>query len=201
MTQASLTTRLIEAADSVLVVIDMQDSFFDKYDSAVSQRAIGRAAWLLQVAGQIGVPVVAMAEDIARLGPLTPRIQQALPDGTQVHDKNVFGCGDQPAILQAIRATGRGTAILVGVETDVCVCHSALSLMQNGFDVAVVEDATATTAGDQGTGLARIRGAGAVICSSKSLFYEWMRSVSGCAALADQAPALQDAALPEALQL
>ena len=183
-----LWRRLIDVADCVLVLIDMQDSFFDKYEKAKSEEVITKAVWLLRVAANNDVPVVAMAEDIPNMGNLTDRIAKALPEGTTVFNKDFFGCGDQVEILKAIKATGRGTANLIGVETDVCVAHSALSLMQHDFDVAVVRDVTATTVGDQDIGLMRIRDAGGFICSVKSLYYEWMRSVTGCMSHNDMDP-------------
>ena len=196
-----LRRRLIEVADCVLVLIDMQDSFFDKYEKAKSEEVITKSVWLLRVAGNNGVPVVAMAEDIPNMGNLNDRITHALPKGTTVFNKDFFGCGDQVEILKAIKATGRGTAILIGVETDVCVAHSALSLMQHDFDVAVVGDVTATTVGDQDIGLMRIRDAGGLICSVKSLYYEWMRSVTGCMSHNDMDPNFKNIALPPTLIL
>lgn len=197
----SLQKRLIAADDSVLVVIDMQDSFFDKYEKSRSEEVITKAVWLLRVAQNMDIPIVAMAEDIPHAGNLNDKIARALPKKTNTFNKDVFGCGDQLEICEAIKATGRGTAILIGMETDVCVAHSALSLMEHGFDVAVVRDATATTAGDEDIGLMRIRDAGGVICSVKSLYYEWMRSVTGCIALIDKDPDLEDVARPYTLVL
>ena len=196
-----LRRRLIDVADCVLVLIDMQDSFFDKYEKAKSEEVITKAVWLLRVAANNDVPVVAMAEDIPNMGNLTDRIAKALPEGTTVFNKDFFGCGDQVEILKAIKATGRGTAILIGVETDVCVAHSALSLMQHDFDVAVVGDVTATTVGDHDIGLTRIRDAGGLITSLKSLYYEWMRSVTGCVTHNDKDPNLKNTLLPSNLIL
>ncbi len=196
-----LQKRLIDAADSVLVVIDMQDSFFNKYEKAKSEEVISKALWLLRVAQKIGVPVIAMAEDIPHSGNLNVRIAQALPVEANLFNKDFFGCGNQPDIRDALKATGRGTAVLIGMETDVCVAHSAISLIEHGFDVAVVQDATATTAGDENIGLMRIRGAGGVICSVKSLYYEWLRSVSGICALLEKDPDLEGVALPDGLVL
>jgi nicotinamidase-related amidase len=192
---------LIDVADCVLVFIDMQDSFFDKYEKAKSEEVITKAVWLLRVAGNNDVPVVAMAEDIPNMGNLTDRIAEALPERTTVFNKDYFGCGDQVEILEAIKTTGRGTAILIGVETDVCVAHSALSLVKHDFDVVVVQDITATTVGDQSIGLTRIRDAGGLITSLKSLYYEWMRSVTGCVTHNDKDPNLKNTPLPSNLIL
>ena len=174
-----LTQRLIDVDDCLLVVIDIQDSFLDKYDNTVSDQLLAKVEWLLQVAALLRVPVVAMAEDITFTGELNSRIQNALPGQTKVFDKNAFGLADNPEILDAVKATARSTAILVGVETDVCVCQSALGLLEQGFQVAVVADAVATTSeADQETGIGRMREAGVAVTSVKALYYEWLRSVS-----------------------
>ncbi|MFY9238202.1 MAG: isochorismatase family protein [Roseovarius sp.] len=196
-----LKTRLIEANECVLVVIDMQDSFFNKYEREKSQAVISKTAWLIRAANSIGIPIVPMAEDIPNSGPLNEKITAALPAEAHVFNKDVFGCGDQPEILEAIKATGRNTAVLVGMETDVCVAHSALSLMGKGYDVVVVADATITTAADQEIGLMRIRDAGGVLCSVKSIYYEWLRSVSGCYALLDVNTDLEARDLPPTVVL
>ena len=58
-----LLAGLIDVDDSLLVVIDVQDHFLDKYDAARARDVVARIAWLLRVAEVLAVPVVAMAED------------------------------------------------------------------------------------------------------------------------------------------
>ena len=175
---SNVQQHLVDVNDSVLIVIDIQDSFLEKYDHAESQTMVNKVAWLLKLSHALSVPIVAMAEDIENAGSLTQPILDALPEGTMVHDKNVFGLCDNSDIFAATELTGRKTAILVGLETDVCVTHSALGLLQNGYQVVALKDGMATTAGDEEIGLSRMSGAGVVISSIKSIFYEWMRSVS-----------------------
>jgi nicotinamidase-related amidase len=84
---------------------------------------------------------------------------------------------DEPTIAAAVAQTGRKTAVLIGLETDVCVAQSAIGLMEQGYRVAVVADATGSPAAGHEIGLNRMRQAGAILVSTKSLFYEWMRTV------------------------
>ncbi|MEP7190594.1 MAG: isochorismatase family protein [Roseiflexaceae bacterium] len=123
------------------------------------------------------MPLVVTAEDIAREGGIDPQVVRALPAGIQAHNKMVFDLAADPAILAAIAQTGRKTAVLVGLETDVCVAHSALGLLENGYQVVVVADATGSPGTAHGFGLERAAQAGALLTSVKSLFYEWMRTV------------------------
>jgi nicotinamidase-related amidase len=105
-------------------------------------------------------------------------VAERLPPGTRAFNKMVFGLAADEDIMAALRATGRGTAILAGLETDVCIAHSALGLLQQGYGVAVVADASGSPGTGHAVGLERVRGAGAVVLSAKSLYFEWVRTVA-----------------------
>ena len=66
---------------------------------------------------------------------------------------------------------------MIGYETDVCITHSALGLMDLGYKVVVIADATGSPDEAHQIGLERIRAAGGIIVSAKSLYYEWVRTV------------------------
>jgi nicotinamidase-related amidase len=200
-TEQCIKNSLVELDDSVLIVIDVQDTFLRKYDRTRSEEIVARVVWLLQAAHLLDVPVVAMAEDIGNSGGLNHKVHAALPEGTVVHDKDAFGLTYNAEILDAVEATGRKTAILVGMETDVCVSQSAIGLINHGYRVAVLEDAVATTESDEAIGLARMCEAGAAVCSVKSLCYEWLRSVSNARRLEELAPELENQLLPDSLRL
>ncbi len=192
--------RLIEADDTVLVLIDIQDHFLNKYDNAKTQALLGKVVWILKAAEILNIPVVAMAEDIPNTGPLNAIIADALPTGTPVHNKDAFGLAHNPEILAAIEATGRKTAVLVGMETDVCVAQSALGLLDEGYRVAVLKDAVATAEWDEEIGLSRMRDAGAIVTSVKAVYYEWIRTVSKARRMDNESPALE-AVRPSSLVL
>ena len=118
-----------------------------------------------------------MAEDIARSDSVHPAVSGALEPGTPVHDKMHFGLAGEESILGSMHASKRNTAILVGLETDVCVCQSALGLLEQNYRVAVVADAVGSPGPDHAYGLQRMRAAGVVVVGLKGLFYEWMRTV------------------------
>lgn len=172
-----MNCNLISVDDSVLVIIDIQAHFLKKYEQQVAENLLARVCWLQGVANAMGVPAVAMAEDILECGGLHPAVVERLPKDTQIFDKNYFGLAGHPEILAAINQTDRKTAIVVGAETDVCVAQSALGLLQQGYRVVIPQDLVITTQGDQNTGLQRMQQAGAIISSTKALFYEWLRSV------------------------
>jgi nicotinamidase-related amidase len=176
----SLNSELIDVDDSVLLVIDVQDRFLEKHSETDQEMLLNRIGWVVDVAVRLQVPVIATAEDIAQLGGVTPSIAEKFSADTPVLNKMIFGLAADGKIVAAVKNTGRHTAILVGFETDVCIAHSAIGLLKQEYKVAVVSDATASPGRAHEIGLERMRHAGVVISSVKSLFYEWVRTVERC---------------------
>ncbi|MBT4889586.1 MAG: isochorismatase family protein [Rhodospirillales bacterium] len=198
---SNIQKSLVNVDDSILVLIDIQDHFLNKYDQAKSQNLVSKVSWLLNVAEHLDVPVVAMAEDIEYSGPLTQAIQDALPKGTKVHNKDYFGIAGNPEILAEVNAKGRKTAICVGTETDVCVAQSAIGLLNEGYSVVTLRDAVASMDADEEIGLGRMRDAGVAISSVKALYYEWLRSVTNTVNLGNKVPELETIMRPVNLAL
>jgi len=174
-------THLIDRADSVLLVIDAQSSFYGGAPDAepeVLRGPLDRVAWLAGVAAALGVPAVVTEEDASGNGPTAARIMAALPAATPVLAKVVFGAADQPDILAAIEATGRRTAVLTGLETDVCVAHTGLGLLDRGWRVVVIADATYAPGDTHEAGLRRLADAGATVTHAKGVYYEWVRTLA-----------------------
>jgi nicotinamidase-related amidase len=184
---------LIELADSQVIVVDLQPSFFHGH-AASARRGVGdataRAAWLVGVAVALGVPVTITEEDPARNGPTERAVLDRVPPGTTTFEKLVFGLADQPDILAAVEGLGRGTAILVGAETDVCVAQSAVGLVAHGFRVIVVADATFSPGRMHDAGLRRVEQAGVLVTHAKGVYYEWVRTLAAARQFQEEHPDL-----------
>jgi nicotinamidase-related amidase len=189
--------QLFDRDRSCLVVIDVQQYFLDKLPADQREPLVARIAWLMRVARALDIPIIATAEDIANDGPLVGELAGELAEGSTVHDKMVFGLAGQPSIVDEVTATGRDEFVLVGMETDVCVAHSAIGLIGLGYRVAVIDDATASPPPHHDYGIARVRAAGAVITSVKGIYYEWVRDLAAM----HQARAVIGDALPPGLTL
>ena len=169
---------LIDINDSTLIVIDIQPSFVNKENTSESNLLLQRMCWVIKVANWLGVPLVVTAEDIHNTGNICDEIAQVLPPNTKIFNKLTFGLTAQADILEAVQNTNRKTAVLIGYETDVCITHSALGLLDLGYRVVVVSDTTGSPGEAHQIGLSRIRDAGGIIVSAKSLYYEWIRTVA-----------------------
>ena len=174
---SSLLSSLIDVDDSCLIVIDTQKVFFDKLSRKDIAPLIKRMVWIVDVAVKLDIPVVVTAEYIEKNGSIIPELLEVLPPEIKIHDKMIFGLAADPEILNAVQDTNRKTAILLGLETDVCVAQSAIGLLENGYRVAIVEDAVASPGKSHQYGLARMKSAGVLLSNIKSLFWEWIRTI------------------------
>lgn len=167
--------------DCVLVVIDAQPGFYGPERADVDRQAhaaaLARCAWVAGVAAALDVPIVVTEEDAPTNGPTASEITAALPVGTPVFDKTVFGADDNPEIDAAVRGHGRGTVVLAGTETDICVAHSAIGWRGAGLRVVVVHDAIHSAGEGHCNGLNRLWQEGVELISAKELYYEWLRSL------------------------
>ena len=168
--------RLIDPDDSLLLVVDVQEGFLERVDGPPAEGLIERIGFLALSARHCGIPVIATVESPEDWGGLHPALAGPLA-GAPVIRKVVFGAAGDPLVAPAIRECGRSTAVVAGLETDVCVAQSALGLLDWGLTVVIVEDAVASPGRAHGAGLDRMRRAGAVPVAAKQLHYEWMRTV------------------------
>jgi len=174
---------LIERDDSVLFVIDVQEGFLRKLAPTLAASVADSIRFVAELAGRAGVPVIVTVEDAGRNGPTVAAVRTVLDPQLPELDKRVFGLAGQPDLAAHAAAQPRRTAVLVGLETDVCVLHSAVGLAERGFRSIIVADATASPGAEHGWGLRRARALGIELIRVKGLYYEWARSLDGCRSL------------------
>ena len=160
-------------------------------DRAAFVLAVARVAWIAGLARALDVPVVVTEEDPETNGPTSPSVLARLPASAAVLVKPVFAAADNPPIRAALDCDGRHTVVAVGLETDVCVAHSAISLMERGYHVAAVSDALFSPGAAHRHGLERLRAEGVQLLSAKELFYDWARSLADVRALVRAYPELE----------
>lgn len=184
---------LLDVDDCVLGVIDAQDGFLRKLPDEEAAELVDRIRWLCRLAGWLHAPVVVTEEEPEKNGGTASAITDALAPGTARNTKLTFDLTACPAILEDLTRHDRGTVVLCGLETDVCVSQSAFGLLDLGKRVVVVEDAVASPGTAHSQGLARMARAGVELVGLKGLAYEWLRTVERSvgfdAAIGQDAPA------------
>lgn len=162
---------LIRAKESVLIVIDMQERLVPAMQAPA--RTIRNTRTLLQGASEVGVPVIMTEQYPDGLGPTVPELARA-PE-TTVISKMHFSCMEEPAFAAHFRSLGRKQAVIAGMESHICVMQTAASLIEDGTQVFVVSDATASrTLESERACIERLSAMGAGIVTTEMVVFEWL---------------------------
>ena len=163
---------LIKARDSALVVIDMQERLISAM--AAPAHAIKNTQLLLQVAAKTIVPALLTEQYPEGLGPTAAMIKIAAGPAP-ILPKLHFSCMQDSRFANAFTSLNRRQAILTGMEAHICVVQTAASLVDLGYEVFVVSDATASrTLDSERACLARLTAAGVSIVTTEMVIFEWL---------------------------
>ena len=160
----------LTVADTVLVVVDMQERLLPAIDEA--ERVIANTRLLLHVARTLELPVVMTTQYLKGLGPTHADVAALAPAAAPI-DKLTFSCFGSPEFTAALSATGRKTLLLCGVEAHICVLQTGLDALARGYEVHLVTDATGSRlTGNASLGHRRLETAGAVLSCAEMSAYE-----------------------------
>lgn len=166
---------LINAKECFILIIDVQ-SFFMK-DMTQNQRDnfVKKTNHLVKLASLLKLPIIITAENIKKNGTIPDEIAHSLPKTVQIFDKFIYSCWGQENIRIAINETKRKTAVVCGLETDICVGQTAIDLLDNGFRVVVLTDITySRNEIENEIGLKRMTFHGAIL----SLLKTWQEEIT-----------------------
>ncbi len=170
---------LCSAADSVLLVIDIQPRLAEAMPEEESKSMLDNTAMLLQAAAQLDIPALATEQYPKGLGTTSLELVGLLPQGTTPLPKTGFSCFCAEGFEAAIKNTRRSQIIIAGQETHVCVLQTAFDFLLQGYQVFVVEDAVCSRNPEHKIyALERMRQAGAVVTCGESVLFEWLGDAS-----------------------
>ena len=161
---------------SQLLIIDMQDKLLPTIDDA--QKILQNAIRLVGFARRLGIPITVTEHYPEGLGGTAAVLTEALGGAAVTGSKLTFSAWrDEPlrARLRELRQAGRDQVVVVGAETHVCVCQSALDLVAHDFQVFAVADAMSSRhPEDRELAIRRLAQCGAAIVSQQMVAFEWL---------------------------
>ena len=165
---------LIKKDNCVLLVLDIQGTLFRTMHDR--EHMLAAALKMIDFARRVGIPIVATEQYPKGLGPSLPEILEALPDGIEVIPKTSFSCFGEPRFDARLRALGRKTVIVVGMETHICITQTTLGGIAKGYDMYLVADGISSFSEfDTRIAFERLRAAGATIATSEMAIFEILR--------------------------
>ena len=183
---------LLDADDCQLVLVDYQARLMPAIHDAPA--VLANARRLAQMARLLDVPVWATEQNPARLGATD---ESLAPLCDRIVAKMAFSGADElqpllappvaaprgnarslPRHLQKPQAAEpeRGTVVIAGCETHVCLLQTALVLLESEWDVCVVTDACGSrTERNRDAAFDRLAGAGCELVTTEMVGFEWLR--------------------------
>ena len=169
---------MLSVKNSVLVVIDMQE----KLSRAMHDREnlVTNAVKIIHGAKVLGLPVIWTEQNPRGLGSTLPEIREHIPADSEPIIKLSFSCCAEPAFLDKLNATGRKQALVLGIESHVCVLQTVIDLIHNGYNPIVVEDCISSRKpNDKLMAIERMRKEGATITTYEAILFELLRYSGG----------------------
>jgi len=164
---------LVSAEQSCLLVIDVQAKLMPVIHER--ERVEKNCAWLMDVAREVGVPVLVSEQYPQGLGHTVDKVKAHTKDG-EVMEKVYFSCVSEPACQSRLAELEREQVVVAGVEAHVCVLQTVLELCATGREVFLCADAVSSRDPKNAElAIERMRKAGAHIVTREMVAFEWLR--------------------------
>ena len=167
---------LVTPDNSAVVFIDHQPQMTFGVANIDRQQLINNVVMLAKGAKEFGVPSILTAVETESFsGYIWPQLMDVFP-GQQPVERTSMNSWDDPGFRTAVEATGRKNIIIAGLWTEVCVTWPTLNMIDQGYNVYIVEDACgATSQAAHDAAIRRSIQAGAVPMTTVATVLEFQR--------------------------
>ncbi len=165
---------MLEIPACTLVVVDVQGKLAQLM--ADKETLFKNVKILIQAAKILEIPILWCQQVPKALGPTVPEIAELLTAEAPI-DKVSFSCCGDEQFAAKLDALGRQQILLCGIETHVCIYQTAMDLLAQDREVAVIADAVSSrTAQNKQIALDRLAAEGATIASTEMVLFELLKT-------------------------
>ncbi len=179
---------LIDAEESALLIVDVQERLLPAMDSAAD--VLKNIRLLLAAATRLDIPVLVTEQYSRGLGATVDEVRRKLPAASVIEKIHFSACGEA-SFVRRIDELARSQIVLAGLEAHVCVLQTALDLRASGYSVFVAADATASRRpASKVVAETRLQAEGVRLVTSEMTVFEWLRRAD-TGAFRDLLPAIK----------
>ena len=179
MSMSSTDKGLLTPENCAIVFIDHQDQMLSGLSTQERHDLLDNLMVLAKAAHIFGVPVI-LTSVVSRefSGELAPQLRDQFPDETRL-SRSSLNAWDDPQFVAAIRQTGRRNFLLAALWSEACIVFPALQMLEEGYGIYVVKDASwGTNRAAHETALRRVEQAGGVALTALQVLLEFQRDWS-----------------------
>jgi nicotinamidase-related amidase len=167
---------LLTKDNCAVVFIDHQPQMTFGVANIDRQLLVNNVVMLAKGAKEYGVPAILTAVETESFsGYIWPELMDVFPGQVPV-ERSSMNSWDDEGFRAAIKATGKKNIIIAGLWTEVCVTWPTLNMLDEGYNIYIVEDACgATSQAAHDAAMQRCIQAGAVPMTSVATVLEFQR--------------------------
>ncbi len=175
------TDHLLTSENAALLLVDFQPGLIDGTKSQDRAALINNVVALTKAAKLFNLPIVLSTIGV-RAGYQEDTIEEIralLPDVEPI-DRSAVNAWEEDGFRAAVESTGRRKLLIAALWTEVCLVFPALDMLQDGYEVYAVSDASGGTSVDaHERGMQRVIQAGAVPVTWEAVMAELGRLYKG----------------------
>ncbi len=165
---------ILNLEKTALVVVDLQEAFRSPINDFV--QLVSRVSIIVRAFQILNLPVIITEQYPKGLGRTAEEILLSLPDDFEFVEKSAFSSCGAAAFTEKLRATGATQIVLCGLETHVCINQTAHDLLNDDFQVHLLEDCVSSRfTHDKEIGLKKMQQSGVMPSSIEMALFELMR--------------------------
>jgi nicotinamidase-related amidase len=176
MSASSTDKGLLTPDNCAVIFIDHQPQMFFGVASIDRQHLLNNVLVLAKAAKIFHLPAILTAvESRSFTGNITPQLLDLFPGLTPI-ERSSMNSWDSKELVAAVKKTGRKNFLIAALWSEACLAFPALQMLEEGYGVYAVEDAsggTSKTAHD--AAIRRIEQAGAVSVTALQVLLELQR--------------------------
>ncbi len=159
---------------TALVIVDIQEAFrnvLPNFEHLVSRTKIALRGFQI-----LDLPVIITEQYPKGLGRTTSELLQIMPEDFKVVEKSTFSSCGEALFLEKLRANDVSQVVLCGLETHICVNQTAHDLLNEAFEVHILNDAVGSRQEqDKATALSKMNMNGVVPSCVEMALFELLR--------------------------
>ena len=129
---------MLKADNSLLLMIDFQDKLVNV---TAAKQETENAKKMIKAANILNIPVTVSEQYPKGIGKTLSDISDILKDDVIIMEKTAFSLLKEDNAIDIIKSFNKKQIILFGIETHICVLQTAKDLINNGFEVFLIENA------------------------------------------------------------
>ena len=165
---------MLDISNSVVVIIDIQEKLVA---AAGKYSPVEKACKIAEAAKILNIPIIVTEQYPKGLGATVEALAEKLPADVVYLEKTAFSAMLTPEFVHSLKKSGRKQVVIFGIEAHICVYQTICDLIDAGYEVCVVKDASASRHKDEfKAGIDLIKQNKVKVTCTEIILFEWLRT-------------------------